>query len=437
MPASSSFVDPSSLSLPSPSHSPSPAPESSLPTTSTANLQSASASSTTSAQPSRKRPRTETSSEERKEARAHRNRIAAQNSRDRRKAQFQLLERRVAELEEENRVLRASISLASISAGHNIAAAPVARPKLTPAEEQREKENQELKERIRTLEKGWDAVVKALAAQGLPTGISLSGPEASTSTPTAQTASLPTPTALTPPSSSAKSSSPASAVITKVEAPESPAKLRDSTSLPSLTSAPLGFPLSPAPSDSSLDSFDIDMEFELSSSASTSSLFASDFKSPEQSKQTTHEQLLTTRHLARVATTAVKAVSLQRVVNSRTMEILAASPSLPTKSLPDTTEGDALSGLPAPSAAQMIIPDFTAGAGVGVNEGAVEGVSVGMNGSSGSTDVGMSNVAMSLYNWVDEAEMKKLLDMLPSIEGVGEAVPWDSTMLSAMSTIGV
>ncbi|KAJ8696111.1 hypothetical protein PTI98_006004 [Pleurotus ostreatus] len=280
MPAPSSFVDPSSLSLPSPSHSPSPAPESSLPTTSTANLQSASASSSTSAQPSRKRPRTETSSEERKEARAHRNRIAAQNSRDRRKAQFQLLERRVAELEEENRVLRASISLASISAGHNIAAAPVARPKLTPAEEQREKENQELKERIRTLEKGWDAVVKALAAQGLPTGISLSGPEASTSTPTAQTASLPAPAVLTPPSSSpAKSSSPASAVITKVEAPESPTKLRqDSTSLPSLTSAPLGFPLSPAPSDSSLDSFDIDMEFELSSSASTSSLFASDFK---------------------------------------------------------------------------------------------------------------------------------------------------------------
>ncbi|KAF4567393.1 hypothetical protein EYR40_006392 [Pleurotus pulmonarius] len=438
MPASSSFVDPSSLSLPSPSHSPSPPPESSLPTTSTANLQSASASSSTSAQPSRKRPRTETSSEERKEARAHRNRIAAQNSRDRRKAQFQLLERRVAELEEENRLLRASISLASISAGHNIAAAPAARPKLTPAEEQREKENQELKERIRTLEKGWDAVVKALAAQGLPTGISLSAPEASTSTPAAQTTNLPTPTALTPPSSSpAKSSSPASTVITKVEAPESPTKLRqDSTSLPSLTSAPLGFPLSPAPSDSSLDSFDIDMEFELSSSASTSSLFASDFKSPEQSKQTTHEQLLTTRHLARVATTAVKAVSLQRVVNSRTMEILAASPSLPTKSLPDTTEGDALSGLPA-SAPQMIIPDFTAGAGVGANEGGVEGVSVGMNGSSGSTDVGMSSVAMSLYNWVDEAEMKKLLDMLPSIEGVGEAVPWDSTMLSAMSTIGV
>ncbi|KAG5352993.1 hypothetical protein C0989_011503 [Termitomyces sp. Mn162] len=55
----------------------------------------------------RKRPRTDATSEERKEARAHRNRIAAQNSRDRRKAQFAYLEQRVAELEEENRILRA------------------------------------------------------------------------------------------------------------------------------------------------------------------------------------------------------------------------------------------------------------------------------------------------------------------------------------------
>ncbi|KAG5219820.1 X-box-binding protein [Salix suchowensis] len=190
MPASSSFVDPSSLSLPSPSHSPSqhqnhrypprPQPASNRPQHRPRHPPSLQGSGLA---PKHRRGT--------QGGRAHRNRIAAQNSRDRRKAQFQLLERRVAELEEENRVLRASISLASISVGHNIAATPVARPKLTPAEEQREKENQELKERIRTLEKGWDAVVKALAAQGLPTGISLSGPEASTSTPTAQTASLP------------------------------------------------------------------------------------------------------------------------------------------------------------------------------------------------------------------------------------------------------
>ena len=59
--------------------------------------------------PSRKRPHTNTSattSEERK-ARAHRNRIAAQNSRDKRKARFSYLERRVADFDEENRRLRA------------------------------------------------------------------------------------------------------------------------------------------------------------------------------------------------------------------------------------------------------------------------------------------------------------------------------------------
>src|SRR5262245_30428047 len=38
-------------------------------------------------------------------------------------------------------------------------------------EKAREKENEELRERVKTLEKGWDAVVKALAAQGLPTGL--------------------------------------------------------------------------------------------------------------------------------------------------------------------------------------------------------------------------------------------------------------------------
>lgn len=129
--------------------------------------------------PSRKRARTELSSEEKKEARAHRNRIAAQvcdvvpyvfhpahrrpqNSRDRRKAQFSYLERRVAELEEENRQLRAGMGMTRVDE--------------KKAEEQereraRERENEELRERIRTLEKGWDAVVKALAAQGLPTGV--------------------------------------------------------------------------------------------------------------------------------------------------------------------------------------------------------------------------------------------------------------------------
>ncbi|KAG6861922.1 hypothetical protein C0995_009872 [Termitomyces sp. Mi166 len=103
---------------------------------------------------SRKRPRSDASTEERKEARAHRNRIAAQNSRDRRKAQFAYLERRVAELEDENRALRAArgIPLLPVSAFSDA----------------RDRENEELRERIKTLERGWDAVLKALAAQGLP-----------------------------------------------------------------------------------------------------------------------------------------------------------------------------------------------------------------------------------------------------------------------------
>ena len=105
--------------------------------------------------PPRKRSRSETTPEERKEARAHRNRIAAQNSRDRRKAQFSYLERRVVELEEENRQLRAGMGVSASSQEHQ-------------KELAREKENQELRERIKTLENGWDAVVKALAASGLP-----------------------------------------------------------------------------------------------------------------------------------------------------------------------------------------------------------------------------------------------------------------------------
>ncbi|KAJ4493771.1 hypothetical protein C8J55DRAFT_167507 [Lentinula edodes] len=148
-----SFVNPASLSLPSTSDdmfsSPSPEPQPG---------------------PSRKRPRTEQSSEDRKEARAHRNRIAAQNSRDRRKAQFSYLERRVAELEEENRQLRAGMGMspaAATSAPALVSSAPVK----SSSDEARDRENEELKERIRTLEKGWDAVVKALAERGLPTGV--------------------------------------------------------------------------------------------------------------------------------------------------------------------------------------------------------------------------------------------------------------------------
>ncbi|GJE94387.1 bZIP domain-containing protein [Phanerochaete sordida] len=126
--------------------------------------------------PPRKRSRSEVTPEERKEARAHRNRIAAQNSRDRRKAQFSHLERRVAELEEENRHLRAGMGLAPQS--------PSAEQLSQERQKElaREKENQELRERIKTLENGWDAVIKALAASGLPLAVPAPPPHPSDST---------------------------------------------------------------------------------------------------------------------------------------------------------------------------------------------------------------------------------------------------------------
>ena len=116
--------------------------------------------------PPRKRARSDVTPEERREARAHRNRIAAQNSRDRRKAQFAQLERRVQELEEENRQLRA---------GMGLTASP-SRPTEQKDEERekdraREKENEELRQRINTLDTGWQAVMKALAASGLPLNV--------------------------------------------------------------------------------------------------------------------------------------------------------------------------------------------------------------------------------------------------------------------------
>ncbi|KAJ3762480.1 hypothetical protein EV360DRAFT_92446 [Lentinula raphanica] len=235
------FVNPASLSLPSTSDdmsssSPSPEPQPG---------------------PSRKRPRTEQSSEERKEARAHRNRIAAQNSRDRRKAQFSYLERRVAELEEENRQLRAGMGLSPVASSP----APVLVPSVpikSPADEARERENEELKERIKTLEKGWDAVVKALAAQGLPTGLAPSSNTDSLSS----TISVPAPT----------------------PAPISPSSSSSTTFSSTSTSAST----SPLTSTVAL-------------SSSSSSVLSESSEAPQ-----------STRHLARVATGRTPLPSLQR-----------------------------------------------------------------------------------------------------------------------------
>ncbi|KAL0956625.1 hypothetical protein HGRIS_002760 [Hohenbuehelia grisea] len=247
-----SYVDPSSLSLPSPSHSPSPTPSTSqLPSTSTPS----------SSQPSRKRPRTETSSEDRKEARAHRNRIAAQNSRDRRKAQFHYLERRVQDLEEENRLLRASVGINATPVASTPAAPAVPPP--TAAEAQREKENEELRERIRTLERGWDAVVKALAAQGLPTGIPPTPASESSSSPAPKSS---TTLALTLPSTSSPKAETPAASPSQAVSPKSQSFKQELSSVP----APIAFPISPAPSHSSLESFDMDYEI------TSSTLFAPD-----------------------------------------------------------------------------------------------------------------------------------------------------------------
>jgi hypothetical protein len=203
--AKTSFVNPANLSFTSTSEMSSPEPES-------------------QPGPSRKRPRTEQSSEERKEARAHRNRIAAQNSRDRRKAQFTYLEQRVAELEEENRQLRAGMGIPPAAP----APAPVfaSPPAKSSSDEARERENEELKERIRTLEKGWDAVVKALAAQGLPTGVapsshtdSVSSSSPSVSTPSTVTTSSPSPS--TTFSSSTSASLPSIVTLSSTQPSES------------------------------------------------------------------------------------------------------------------------------------------------------------------------------------------------------------------------
>ncbi|KAJ8597462.1 hypothetical protein M405DRAFT_454518 [Rhizopogon salebrosus TDB-379] len=267
-----SFVNPSNLSLPSSSLKRPASPSSSRADSPDAFIE----------EPPRKRPRSGMTPEERKEARAHRNRIAAQNSRDRRKAQFTLLERRVAELEEENRRLRAGVPMS----GHTSpSVSSVSEPEVATiqqeqerererAEEQRERENLELRERIRTLEMGYETVLKALATQGanaselasIPTH-----PETSTRTPTLS------------------STAPATS------SPES------------TTLATLSYPLSPAPTHSTFadsplmfsgDSFD----FPLSPAFSLSDLTPADSPAPIGSPRETLDLSTIhapTRHLAR------------------------------------------------------------------------------------------------------------------------------------------
>ena len=196
---SNSFVDPSSLSLPSPMSSPSSPP-------STDNV----------AGPSRKRQRTDMSPEERKEQRAHRNRIAAQNSRDRRKAQYSALERRVAELEEENRQLRAGVVLSDLHRSND---------SQSERDRERDRENAELRERVKSLEKGWEVFIKALAAQGL---------------------SLP-PVSQTSPSSSSPSSSSSVTTPTSTTTSTADSNTNSITTFPVLVPSSPVFPITPSP----------------------------------------------------------------------------------------------------------------------------------------------------------------------------------------------
>ncbi|KAL1945785.1 hypothetical protein VTO73DRAFT_1787 [Trametes versicolor] len=162
--------------------------------------------------PPRKRARSDVTPEERREARAHRNRIAAQNSRDRRKAQFSYLEQRVSELEEENRQLRAGMGLTA-PPHHSHEQKDEEREK----DRARERENEELRQRVKTLEAGWEAVMKALAASGLPLDLAAVPPPSSSSNPSApvtlgqpSTSTLPVfvpPTPISPAPSTTSSSS--------------------------------------------------------------------------------------------------------------------------------------------------------------------------------------------------------------------------------------
>ena len=313
-----SFVDPSNLSLPSSSLKRSPSPSSSRADSPDAVVQ----------EPPRKRPRSAMTPEERKEARAHRNRIAAQNSRDRRKAQFSLLERRVAELEEENRRLRSGIPVS-----HCASPSPssVSEPDVATiqqeqererkrAEEQRERENLELRERIRTLEMGYEAVLRALATQGantselasMPTPPEASSPQDPTLSSVRMPSTVPTTSPLTGGSTSSTVSSPQSTTL-----------------------APLSYPLSPAPTHSTLtdspmmfsgDSLDFPLSPTFSFSDLTTPSSPALINAPKESLDlsTGHAP---TRHLARVATTAVPAVSLQRVGSTR----LVTGPTRATK----------------------------------------------------------------------------------------------------------
>lgn len=124
--------------------------------------------------PSKRRSRSALTAEERREARAHRNRLAAQSSRDRKKLQFEQLSTRVAQLEDENRALRLGVAPSSVES----ASASLA------------DENAQLRARIQQLELAWQNLTKILGS--LP----LQVPGTSIQQPPALSPRLPTSSAL-------------------------------------------------------------------------------------------------------------------------------------------------------------------------------------------------------------------------------------------------
>ncbi|EMD37651.1 hypothetical protein CERSUDRAFT_114298 [Gelatoporia subvermispora B] len=306
--------------------------------------------------PPRKRSRTEITPEERREARAHRNRIAAQNSRDRRKAQFTHLERRVAELEEENRQLRAGMGLAELRHSED------SRMEERERDRARERENQELKERIKTLEAGWDAVVKALAASGLPLNLP-SAPSAPSSNTSSSTSSAP-------------STTPSSESYT--------------TTFPVLVPPSPVFPISPAPSTPSTNTPLFDFDFDdfdptrhlAAGGPSSSSLHSQ--QHPSLSHPALLQIQLDTDTTATPYPTSIDIPSSEApssAVDESTMddilrEILAASP--------------ASASTPLPACAPATVTQERAPARPVAALPARQG-------------------------WGDEAEMQRLLDMLPDV----------------------
>lgn len=109
----------------------------------------------------KRRPRGSMTAEERREARAHRNRLAAQSSRDRKKAQFELIAQKVAELEEENRSLRLDIGRSSLSSLGSSSTTAVTDSAVS-------QENAELRARIKQLEQAWQNMSRILGSVSIP-----------------------------------------------------------------------------------------------------------------------------------------------------------------------------------------------------------------------------------------------------------------------------